>query len=117
MRRLGAIFRFLAIVLCLVPVTNTQQAPGVLAPFVPVVPAPAGNAPANPASEEDDERETEDGKERVASPNRHRLAVRELTGQLPPVHASNLPHVARVRTSPPVAADPFRNGLGTPYRC
>ena len=117
MLRLAAIVRFLMLVVCLVPFTSTQQAAGALAPLFPSAPVPAGEVPA-PRSEEDDERETdgEDAKERHASHARHRTPVRELTGFLP-THAVPPMHVTCPRTAPPVAADPFHNGLGTPYRC
>ena len=112
MSRLGAIVRFLMLAACLVPFTNTRQAVGAFAPLVPLAPAaPASEAP---VGGEDDERET-DVKGRLATAGRHRPPARELTGTLPPAHALNLP--SRVRPTPPVPADPFRNGLGTPYRC
>ena len=113
MSRLGAIVRYLMLAACLVPFTNTRQAAGALAPLVPLTPvAPAADFP---AGEEDDERET-DAKEHAA-PAKHRPPARELTDLLPPACAAHLHHPSRVRTTPPVAADPFRNGLGTPYRC
>ena len=113
MNRVGAIVCSLILAACLVPFTNTRQAAGALAPFVPL-------APAAPASEEprgeDDARET-DAKERLTAQAKHRPPVRELIGTLPPAHAAHLPFTSRVRATPPVAVDPFRNGLGTPYRC
>lgn len=118
MLRFGAIVRFLMLAVCLVPFTSAQQAAGALAPLVPVVPAPVGDAPA-PVGEEDEERETEDGKggrEGHAAQHQHRAPVRELIDRLPPAHAFGS-HLTSTRTTPPVTADPFRNGLGTPYRC
>lgn len=88
---------------------------GGIAPVFPSVPAPAGEAPA-PLGEEDDERET-DGKERHSAATRHRTPVREQIDRLPPAHASHQTHLTRPLTTPPVAEDAFRNGLGTPYRC
>ena len=114
MNRVGAIVCFLMLAACLVPFTNTRQAAGALAPFVPLAPAtPASEAA---GGEEDDAREA-DAKERLGAQAKHRPLVRELIDTLPPAHAAHLPFTSRVRATPPVAADPFRNGLGTPYRC
>ena len=115
MLRFGAIIRTLMLVVCLAPFASVQQAAGALAPYFPRTLAPTGEAPAAPTSEEDDERET-DGTERHATA-RHRAPAREVLIWLPPAVAPQHPHVTRPRTSPPVAADPFRNGLGTHYRC
>jgi hypothetical protein len=115
MVRFGAFVRFLMLIACLVPFTSTRQALA-LAPFVPLTPlAPTNEAP-TPAPEEDDERET-DGKERFPAQAKYRLPIRELIDQLPQTHASHRRFPPRARTTPPVAADPFRNGLGSPYRC
>ena len=112
MNRVGAIVRVLMLAACLVPFTNTRQAAGALAPFVPL--APAAPVTEAPGGEEDDERES-DPSERLTTEARHRPPVRERTDVLPPARAFHLP--PRARTAPPVPADPFRNGLGTPYRC
>ncbi len=115
MLRVGAIVRVLMLAACLVPFTNTRQAETVLAPVVPISPGgPVNEAPV-PVNE-DDERET-DGKERLTAQTKHRHAVREPSGQGPQVHAAHSSRPYSVRTTPPVAVDPFRNGLGTPYRC
>lgn len=116
MLRFGAIIRTLMLVVCLAPFASVQQAAGALAPYFPRTLAPAGESPAAPTSEEDDEREN-DGKERHSTAPRHRAPTRELLIWLPPAVAPHRTHVTRPRTSPPVAVDPFRNGLGTPYRC
>ena len=113
MSRFGAIVRFLMLAGCLVPFTNTRQAAGAFAPMVPLAPGTATEAP---GGEEDDERET-DAKDHLTAPSRHRPPVRELTDVLPPCCNAHLNSPSRVRATPPVAADPFRNGLGTPYRC
>ena len=110
MNRVGVIVCSLILAVCLVPFTNTRQAAGALAPFV--LPAPASEVPRG----EDDARET-DAKERLGAQAKHRVPVRELIDTLPPAHAAHLPFTSRVRATPPVAVDPFRNGLGTPYRC
>lgn len=116
MVRFGAIVRFLMLVVCLVPFTSTRQVEIALAPYVPLAPVlPVSEAP-SPVNEEDDERET-DGKERLAAQAKHRPPVREQIGSLPGPHTAHPSHPSPVRTTPPVAADPFRNGLGSPYRC
>ena len=100
---------------CLVPFTSTQRAACALAPHVPLTPGgPVNEAPA-PVNE-DDERET-DGKERLTAHAKHRPAIRTQVGSLPSAHASHPSRLSSVRTTPPIAADPFRNGLGSPYRC
>ena len=112
----GAIVRFLMLSVCLVPFTSTQQTAGALAPIVPLAPGgPMNEAPA-PVNEEDDERET-DGKERLSAHAKHRPATRTQIGSLPPAHASHPSRLYSVRTTPPTAGDPFRNGLGSPDRC
>jgi hypothetical protein len=116
MVRFGAIVRFLMLAVCLVPFTSVRQAEAALAPFVPGAPSgPVNEAPA-PVNEEDDERET-DGKERLAAQAKHRPAVREQIGSLPRATSAHPSRRSPVRTTPPVPADPFRNGLGSPYRC
>ena len=115
MVRFGALVRFLMLAACLVPFTSARQAM-TLAPFVPFTPlAPTNEAP-TPAPEEDDERET-DVKERLSAQSKHRPPFRQLIDQFPNAHASHRRFPPRVCTTPPVAADPFRNGLGSPYRC
>ncbi len=88
-----------------------------LAPYLPLVPlAPVSEAPA-PVNEEDDERETAGGKERLSAQSRYRPPVRIQIGSLPPAHHTRpLPASPNPITSP-FDADPFRNGLGTSYRC
>ena len=116
MLRLGAIVRLLMLAACLLPFASARQAAAALAPVVPLAPvAPPGESPP-PPSEEDDERET-DAKERPSAQAKHRPPVRELIDRLPPAHAARPTSAPRIRTTPPVAADPFRNGLGSPYRC
>ena len=117
MLRFGVFVRFLMLLLCAVPFTSAQQAGAVLAPTIPFTPAPPGPAPApGTTSEEDDEREA-DSKERLSDPSKHRLPARERSAHHVATRTTHLPHLPHARTTPPVAADPFRNGLGSPYRC
>lgn len=113
MPTLGAILRFLMLAACLVPFTSAQQALGALAPVLPATPAPAPDAPAH---EEEDEREEPDGTERNTAPSRFRAHAREHVGTLPAIRHTPRTHLTAPRPAP-VAADPFRNGLGAPYRC
>jgi hypothetical protein len=116
MVQVGAIVRFLMLAVCLVPFTSARQAAVALAPYVPLAPGgPVNEAPA-PVNEEDDERET-DGKERLTAQAKHRPAAREQIGNLPRTRSPHPSRLSAVRTTPPVAVDPFRNGLGSPYRC
>ena len=115
MASVGAIVRFLMLAVCLMPFTSIRQAAGALAPHVPLtLGGPVNEAPA-PVSEEDDERET-DGKQRPTAPAKHRPAAREQTASLPRVHTALTSRPSCERRTPR-AADPFRNGLGSPYRC
>jgi hypothetical protein len=98
------------LLVCLVPFTSARQAISAFAHGGPVQEAPA------PVSQEDDERET-DSKERLNAQAKHRSHAREYVGSLPRAHASRPTCRSSARTKPPVAADPFRNGLGSPYRC
>jgi hypothetical protein len=73
MTQLCAIVRLLMLAACLMPFTSVRQAGVALAPMLPLLPvAPAGQAPA-PVNEED-ERETADGKERLNASQAHRRA-------------------------------------------
>ena len=116
MVRFGAIVRFLMLAVCLVPFTSARQAAAALAPYVPAAPGgPLNEAPV-PVSEEDDERET-GSKERLAAQAKHRPATRERVGSSTGAHTAHPSRLSPVCTKPPVAVDPFRNGLGSPYRC
>ena len=115
MASVGAIVRFLMLAACLVPFTSARQAMGTLAPHVPLTPGGPTNETPAPVSE-DDERAT-DAKERLAAQSKHRVAARIQVASLPRAHAAHPSRLSSVCTTPPVAADPFRNGLGTPYRC
>jgi hypothetical protein len=108
--------RFLLLVVCLVPVSTTRQAAVACAPVFPLAPVSPVHAP---ASEEEDERETETeeagSKERLADPARPRV-VRESATRMPKAHAGHVSALL-LRSRPPVPHDPLRNGLGTHYRC
>lgn len=117
MSRYAALARLLLLVVCLVPFTSTRQAAVACAPVFPRAPAVPADAPAT-VNEEEDERgnETEtDGKERLADPARHRVPPRD-AARIPIVHAGHTSALVLCARSPALA-DPFRNGLGTPYRC
>ena len=122
MLKFGAIFRSLALFACLVPFTSAQRASVALAPFLPVVPAPAGEPSGPPVSKEEDEREEREEREETPEKQRHAplprsvAPAREQTATLP-APVTPLIHLKKPRSAPPSAADPFRNGLGTPYRC
>lgn len=115
MIRIVDIVRMVMILLCLVPFSNVRQMSGALAVYIPTMPAAPMNESPAPVSEEDDERETAGVKERLVSQARHRSAF-HMT--LLPLYGHSLPSLAStVHRSTPFDADPFRNGLGTPYRC
>lgn len=113
MLRVGAIVRFLMLAVCLAPWASARQAGAALAPNLPLTPgAPFTEAPV-PVGEEDDERET-DAKQRSAAHAKARPATRG--GGFGAPAARSAPR-ALPRATPPVPVDPFRNGLGSPYRC
>jgi hypothetical protein len=115
MTRIGTTLRILAILLCLVPFTSARQASGAFAPCPAATPSPGNETPAPPA-EEEDERETASAKERLLAHSRHRPLARQQIDMLPLPRASHAPPAPQRPTSP-CDADPFRNGLGSPYRC
>jgi hypothetical protein len=114
MARPGAILRLLAVLLCLLPFGTVRQAGGKFAPARAPFALP-GEAPA--PAEEEDERETAVAKERLTSPARSRLPACRPTGTLLPLPAAPRLPAPGERPSSPFDADPFRNGLGSPYRC
>jgi hypothetical protein len=89
------------------------------------MPAPpvalGGQVPAAPVNEEDESEREEDAKareslargDRRADLSRHRSS-RGGPCVSPKQHLIDLSHFTCLR---PTAADPFRNGLGTPFRC
>lgn len=116
MVRIEAIARILMILLCLVPFTSARQVSGVIAPCAPLAPlAPVNEAPA-PVSEEDDERESAKIKERIALHARQRPPAWQ-HNRLPPLAHARHHCSAHPFLTSHFDADPFRNGLGTPYRC
>jgi hypothetical protein len=112
MVRIVAIARVLMTLLCLVPFSNARQASGAIAPCAPLAPV---NETPPPVSEEDDERESVDGKERLVTQSRLRLPIRQQITLLPRGH-TKLNSPSNSLTSP-ADADPFHNGLGAHYRC
>ena len=112
MIRVGAIVRLLMLAACLVPFTSTRQASAAFA-LTPATPL----APTAPIQEEEDTQRQEEanGKEKARTPSP------------PPNHpsaASAQSLYARPLTAPgtspapsPAPVDPFRNGLGCPFRC
>jgi hypothetical protein len=116
MTRIGLFIRILMFVTCLVPFTSTRQ---VAAAFVPVgTSAPIAPAPLQGQQEDESEREKEsDGqaKQRVSHNSGEPSETPRLLRRLP--RTATVTHHS---TSVPAALatpDPFRNGLGTPYRC
>jgi hypothetical protein len=113
MARLGLIVRLLMLAACLVPFTSTRQAGALLAlaPSVPVQDSPA-------PQEDDSEREEESSGKEKQKASRMRLEHRAGSGQhhdrVPPTAAPSLPKKPTHILHP---LDPFRNGLGSPYRC
>ena len=116
MAHAGAIIRVLMLLLCVVPFASARQAGSAFAPILPRLPlAPVSGAPA--PVEEEDERETSERQERLHANSRQRAFSRTWVGnQLIKRHPLSAPQVS-ARPAAPFDADPFRNGLGSPYRC
>jgi hypothetical protein len=114
MLRIGAIVRLLMLAVCLMTFISQRQVVDAFALSIPL--APIAPTSETPVEGEDDERE-ERAKEHPAASAKHRPVFRELYATLPPGFATHPTRFARVRVSPPVAVDPFCNGLGSTYRC
>jgi hypothetical protein len=89
------------------------------------MPAPpvalGGQLPAAPLNEEDETEREEDAKARESLARGDRRAELSRHGSSRAgLHASPKQHLidlTRFTSLRPTAADPFRNGLGTPFRC
>jgi hypothetical protein len=116
MTQLGAIVRLLMLFACLVPTTGTRKA--LAAPLG--LPAPTLPAPIAPAEEEDTRQQSEEEtacNEKLRSRTSHFVVARPFT-EHPPFTLSSLSATRHVVPGPaPSPADPFRNGLGCPFRC
>ena len=113
MTRVGVIVRLLMLLACAVPFTSARQA---WAAINPKAATPASPAPFVPIQEEEDtEREEAAGgkeKARTSPPPHHPRAVRFQT-----LHSGHAPRLLTVIPTSPAPIDPFRNGLGCPFRC
>jgi hypothetical protein len=113
MTGVGAIVRLLMLAACLVPFTSTRQA-AVFALTSPVSPAPTSPAPVS--EEEETERLPEVAakeKTRRSGPPAGRPSA--VSARPPHAHPSTTPNTFPTRSPSPI--DPFRNGLGCPFRC
>lgn len=100
------VLRLLLVAVCVLPLAGPRLGAGMM---------PLESSPSNRPIEEEDESERADAEQRDAElrierrfESRHRSA-----GRLP--LAERTSH--RFTSNPIPAADPFRNGLGTHYRC
>lgn len=105
----GLALRLLLVAACVLPFSGVASA----APLRSI--APAGNSPTAPVGPQDEREEEQVSEERAAQKPHDRHPGPFATSSL-------LPVLRPVRPSPsgpsrPTAADPFRNGLGTPFRC
>jgi hypothetical protein len=105
---LGLALRLLLAAACVLPFTGVSAAAAFLAP------TPGSTAPVVPVGEED-EREKDEAAKGAAAQERQARATRPGYRPLRPVPRP----VSGPTSGPsrPTAADPFRNGLGTPFRC
>jgi hypothetical protein len=111
MTRVGAIVRLLMLLACAVPFTSARQA------WAAINPKAAAPAPFVPIQEEEDteREETAGGKEkaRTSPPPSQRPRV----ARFQTLHSGHAPRLLTVIPTSPAPIDPFRNGLGCPFRC
>jgi hypothetical protein len=118
MSRVAVFVRWLMLLACLVPFTSPRQASAALAPSpnAPVVPA----APVSSGEEDETERaeneRSEEGSQAKARAAQHR-ADRLPAPFVRIAFPTTAPVCALTSVTCPSPADPFRNGLGSPYRC
>lgn len=114
MVRVGAIVRLLMLVACLVPFTSPRQASAAFAPSSAALPAPVESE--RPQEETDTQRLEEEVAVKAGV-----RAVQPRTDSPPGSLTFAFPNLAPFSrlsaVSTPVRVDPFRNGLGSPYRC
>ncbi|MBX9580062.1 MAG: hypothetical protein K2X87_07100 [Gemmataceae bacterium] len=111
---LGLVLRLFLVAGCVPPLAG---APAAVAGLTP--PAPVGQSPAAPVNEEEDGNERDEAAKKPEAvqwtdrrPDRHPPTL----GRLPFASTARADHPS-TRLARPTAADPFRNGLGSPYRC
>jgi len=106
----GLALRLVMVAVCLLPFPGVRAVAGVLA--VPAS-APLPTAPVN----EEDESEREESEARAADPRAERPFHKShpFCYLIPVERSAARPD--RSALSRPTAADPFRNGLGSHYRC
>ena len=113
MARIGAIVRLLMLAAGLVPFTSTRQAVA----FLSTQPTSSA-APTAPASVPEEE-ETERGKEPAGKEKARKFAPPSRPASPPrrPVYSRPSACHAALAIASPALIDPFRNGLGCPFRC
>ncbi|MBA4066091.1 MAG: hypothetical protein C0501_20705 [Isosphaera sp.] len=121
MSRFGAVVRLLMLSACLVPFTSPRQASAALAlapPPAAPIPAPADGPVEHESIPEDDTEREEQAKNRQAARGAHPAPGGPSAPGAGPAFPTISPTLLPPPAAPPrVAADPFRNGLGSPYRC
>jgi hypothetical protein len=105
--------RFLMIAVCALPLAGLRQVAAALPPGP--VPAPIGQLPTAPLSEEEENERAEEVKNRVGQRAEHRPDPPRTAPRLPA--ATSAATARAISSGCPSPADPFRNGLGSPYRC
>jgi hypothetical protein len=119
---IGLVLRLVMVAACVVPLVGPRKlAATVGLPPLPACPAcPLPVAPVAPVGEEEESQRQEEAKERAANPRADRQPSRpRFSSDRHPVATYSAQAITTTRSShsPPAPADPFRNGLGSPYRC
>jgi hypothetical protein len=122
MRRLSRLhpihlaLRLLLVAVCLWPFAGARQLANTFG--FPLTPAAfAGQLPSAPVGEEEENERAEDAKGRIGQRTEYRPDPPQIAPRLPSVASTRTFASDRTSSACLSPADPFRNGLGTPYRC
>jgi hypothetical protein len=107
--------RLLLVAACVWPVTGARQLATSLGFAQP--PAFAGQAPVAPVNEEEENERTVDAKSRAGQRTEYRPDPPRVAPRISSPSSQTLSARRLNATTFPPPADPFCNGLGTPYRC
>ena len=113
--RLTYLLRLLVVVGCVFPFAG----PRAFATASGLAPLPAPAAPLAPVNEEEENEREESGEERAADPRHDRRPEQFRSARVRLARTISRDHDKPTTPSRTLHApeDPFRNGLGSPYRC
>ncbi len=85
--------------------------------FAPPPVAFAGQLPIAPLNEEEENERVADAKGRIGQRTEYRTDPPRIAPRLPSIAPTGITDGGRTSSASLFPADPFHNGLGTPYRC